>query len=67
MRDEPLFILIAVVMFGVLGILMFGIGSFAKGGAFSRKWSNKAMQWRIGAQFVAVLLILLFTWLRSKG
>ncbi|MBP0483446.1 twin transmembrane helix small protein [Sagittula salina] len=66
MADDPLFILIALVMFGVVGILFFGISSFAKGGAFSRKWSNRAMQWRIMAQFVAVVLILLFTYLRSK-
>jgi hypothetical protein len=47
--------------------LLFGIGSFAKGGEFSKKYSNKAMQWRIAAQFVAVLLILLFVWLRRGG
>ena len=67
MANDPLFILIALVMLGVVGVLLFGISSFARGGAFSRKWSNKAMQWRIGAQFVAVLLILLFTYVRSKG
>ncbi|EBA06241.1 twin transmembrane helix small protein [Sagittula stellata] len=67
MRDDPLFILIALVMLGVVGILLFGIGSFAKGGAFSRKWSNKAMQWRIGAQFVAIVLILLFVYIRRGG
>lgn len=62
MKDDPLFILMALVMFGVVAVLLFGIGSFAKGGEFSRKWSNKAMQWRIAAQFVAVLLILAFAY-----
>lgn len=66
MKDDPLFILIAVVMLGVVGILFFGISSFAKGGSYSRKWSNKAMQWRIGAQFVAVVLILLFVYIRGS-
>ncbi|MDG2404126.1 MAG: twin transmembrane helix small protein [Paracoccaceae bacterium] len=67
MKDDPLFFVIAAVMAGVVGILMFGIGSFGKGGEFSRKYSNKMMRWRIIAQFIAVMLILLFVWLRGKG
>ncbi|WP_425040499.1 twin transmembrane helix small protein [Primorskyibacter sp. S187A] len=67
MRDDPLFIVIAVVMLAVVGILLFGIGSFAKGGEFNKKYANKAMRWRIIAQFVAVALILLFVWLRGEG
>lgn len=65
MLQDPLFIVLAVVMLGVVGILLFGIGSFAKGGEFNRKYANKAMRWRIIAQFVAVILILLFVWLRG--
>jgi hypothetical protein len=49
----------------VLGILMFGIGTFGKGGEFNRKYGNKIMQARIAAQFVAVGLILLYVWLRG--
>ena len=67
MKDDPLFIVIALVMLGVVGILLFGIGSFAKGGKFSLKYSNKAMQWRIAAQFVAVALIMLFVYVRGNG
>lgn len=65
MAKDPLFIVIAIVMLGVVAVLLFGIGSFAKGGAFNKKYANKAMRWRIIAQFVAVLLILLFVWLRG--
>ena len=65
MANDPLFILIALVMLGVVGILLFGIGSFAKGGEFNRKYANKAMRWRIGAQFIAVVLILLFVYIRG--
>lgn len=65
MANDPLFILIAVVMIGVVAILLFGVGSFAKGGEFNKKYANKAMRWRIIAQFVAVVLILLFVWLRG--
>jgi hypothetical protein len=65
MTQDPLFIVIAVVMLGVVGVLFFGIGSFAKGGEFNRKHANRAMRWRIGAQFAAVVLILLFVYLRG--
>ena len=65
MLSDPLFILIGIVMLAVVAVLMFGIGSFAKGGAFNHKYANKAMRWRIIAQFVAVVLILLFVWLRG--
>lgn len=67
MAKDPLFIVISIALLAVVAILLFGIGSFAKGGEFSRKYSNKAMQWRIAAQFIAVLLILLFVWLRRGG
>ncbi|MFZ5963964.1 twin transmembrane helix small protein [Thalassococcus sp. BH17M4-6] len=67
MRDDPLFLTMAAVMLAVVVILMIGIGGFAKGGEFNRKYGNKLMQLRIAAQFVAVLLILLFVWLRSGG
>ena len=67
MLNDPLFILVAVACVIVLAILMFGIGTFGKGGEFNRKYANKIMRWRIGAQFVAVLLILLFVFVRRMG
>lgn len=66
MQKDPLFLVVAVVMMAVVGILLFGIGSFAKGGAFNKKYANKAMRWRIIAQFVAVVLILLFVFIRRS-
>lgn len=66
MLNDPLFIVIAIVMLAVVGVLLFGIGSFAKGGEFNKKYANKAMRWRIIAQFIAVALILLFVWLRGE-
>lgn len=65
MTNDPLFWLMAVAVLAVLGILMLGIGSFGKGGEFNRKHANKIMRWRIGAQAVAVALILLFVYLRG--
>ncbi|MCW1934703.1 twin transmembrane helix small protein [Pararhodobacter zhoushanensis] len=66
MLNDPLFIIAAIASLIVLGILMFGIGSFAKGGAFNLRNANKIMRWRLGAQFVAVILIVGFAWIRSR-
>ncbi len=65
MKDDPLFYVVAAACLGVLVILMTGIGGFAKGGDFNRKHANKIMRLRIVAQFVAVVMILLFVWLRK--
>ena len=67
MASDPLFWAMCIAVLVVLGILLLGIGSFGKGGDFNRKHANKIMRWRIGAQFVAVLLILLFVYLRGEG
>lgn len=67
MFDDPLFILAALASLGVLVILMIGIGGFAKGGEFNKKHANRLMRYRIAAQAVAVLLIVGFAYLRSKG
>jgi hypothetical protein len=64
MLSDPLFLLVAVAVLIVLGILLFGVGTFGKGGEFNRKHANRIMRARILAQFVAVLLILLFVLLR---
>lgn len=67
MADDPLFWLMSLSVLIVLGILMWGIGSFGKGGEYNRKNANKIMRWRVGAQFVAVVMILLFVYLRGEG
>ncbi len=60
MLDDPLFIVAAVAVLGVLVILMIGIGGYARGGDFNKKHANRIMRYRIYAQAVAVGLILLF-------
>ncbi len=67
MLSDPLFYVVAISCLVVLAILMVGIGSFGKGGDFNRKHANRIMRWRLGAQFVAVILIAGFAYLRSKG
>ena len=67
MASDPLFVLIVVAMAAVAIILMIGIGGFGKGGEFNRKYANKLMRMRIMAQFVAVLIILLFVFITRGG
>jgi Hypoxia induced protein conserved region len=67
MLSDPLFIFAAIACFVVLGILLFGIGTFAKGGEFNKRNANKIMRWRLGVQFIAVVLIVAFAWLRSRS
>ena len=64
MAQDPLFILVVLAVLLVLGIMLFGIGTFGKGGEFNKKYANKIMRYRIGAQFVAICLILLYVYLR---
>ncbi len=66
MMNDPLFIVVAVACLAVAGILLFGIMTFGKGGEFNRKHANKIMRWRLGAQFIAVILILLFVFIRRQ-
>ena len=65
MRDDPLFILVVLAVLIVAGILLLGVGTFGKGGDFNKKYANKIRRGRIGAQFIAVLLILLYVYLRG--
>ena len=65
--NDPLFILATIVCLIVLVILMIGIGVYSKGGEISRKYSNKLMRYRIIAQALAVVAIVLFAWAKSRG
>ncbi|MCZ7675245.1 MAG: twin transmembrane helix small protein [Roseovarius sp.] len=67
MFNDPLFILVALACGVVAVILLMGIATFGKGGIENGKRSNRLMRWRIIAQFIAVLLILLFVFIRRQG
>lgn len=67
MLQDPLFLIAVAAALVVLCILLFGVITFARGGEFNRRNSNRIMRWRLGAQFVAVLLILFFAWMRSSS
>ncbi len=65
MTSDPLFWLVTIAVLAVAVILLMGIGTFGKGGEFNRKHANKIMRWRIGAQAVAVVLIVIFFYMRG--
>ena len=65
MTDDPFFYVILVACLVVAGVLIWGVSQFGHGG--DAKKSNKIMQLRIFAQFVAVVLIVGFAILRSRG
>ncbi|MGB0607020.1 MAG: twin transmembrane helix small protein [Paracoccaceae bacterium] len=67
MMEDPLFVIVVVSLAAVAIILMIGIGGFGRGGEFNRKYANKIMRLRIAAQFVAVVLILLFVFFTRQG
>ncbi|GAB4390927.1 twin transmembrane helix small protein [Albidovulum sp.] len=67
MLNDPLFMVVAIACLAVVVILMIGIGGFARGGAFNRKHGNRLMRYRIIAQAIAIALILLFVFMRSRG
>ncbi len=67
MFQDPLFLLVVAAVAITALILLTGIGGFAKGGNFNRKYANKVMRARIVAQAVAIALILLYVYLRRGG
>ncbi|MBE9476009.1 MAG: twin transmembrane helix small protein [Proteobacteria bacterium] len=67
MSQAPLYFLAIAAVLVVLVVLMIGLGGFTKGGEFNRKYSNKLMRLRIIAQAVAVVLILLYAFMRGTG
>ena len=66
MQDDPLFIIVAIACLAVVVVLMVGVGGFAKGGAFNRKYANKIMRLRLLAQFIAVVLIVVFVYFSRR-
>jgi len=50
--------LLPAVMLAVLGVLLVGIGNFLRKD-HSPRTSNKLMQWRVGLQALAILLLVL--------
>ncbi len=54
--DDIFTVLTVIAVLITVGVLFTGIVSFAIGGEFSRKHSNKLMRMRVVAQGIAVLM-----------
>lgn len=67
MLRDPLFIIAAIACLAVLAVLMIGVGGFAKGGDFNRKYANKIMRLRLLLQFIAIVLIVAFVYFARRG
>ncbi|MCW1950273.1 MAG: twin transmembrane helix small protein [Octadecabacter sp.] len=65
MEKDPFFYVIIVACLVVAAILAWGLSTFQAGGDGKR--SNKIMQLRIAAQFVAVVLIVAFAYFKTQG
>ena len=66
MLNDPLFIA-AIIACGIVALILArGISSFGKEGLDNAKRANKYMRWRLIAQFGAVVLILLFVYVRQQ-
>ena len=67
MPSDPLFIIVGLAVLLVVVVLMFGLGGFASGGAFNKRNANKIMRLRLITQFIAVLLIVAYVYLRKDA
>jgi len=52
-------ILMGIAMVAVVGVLLTGLFSMARGGSFNAKYGNKLMQWRIWLQGIAIICFLI--------
>ena len=59
---ESVHIVIIIACLLVVIVLMIGLGGFAFGGDFNKKYANKIMRLRILLQAVAILLIIVFVY-----
>ncbi|MCH8155359.1 MAG: twin transmembrane helix small protein [Proteobacteria bacterium] len=55
--NDILTALVVVALVATLAVLLAGVVTMAKGGAFNRKWGNKLMRARIAMQALAVMLM----------
>ncbi|AZV76644.1 twin transmembrane helix small protein [Parasedimentitalea marina] len=64
---DTLFYLVVAAMAAVVVSLVIGIAGYGKGGEFNKRNGNKMMRFRLLFQFIAVLLIIAYVYLRSQG
>jgi hypothetical protein len=65
--NGTVFTLLIIALALVVGILFLGLFSMARGGEFNRKYGNMFMRFRVAAQLVAIVLVLILVFLMSRG
>lgn len=65
--DKLVYFLVPVGLAATLLILALGVFSLAKGGAFAKANSNRLMRFRVIAQGVTIVLMLVFLILVGRG
>lgn len=63
-ENAQIFVILSCLL--VVIVLMVGLGGFAFGGDFNKKYANKIMRLRILLQAIAIMLIIFFVYF-SKG
>ena len=66
MITENAHIFVMVVCLLVVIVLMIGLGGFAFGGDFNKKYANKLMRLRILLQAIAILLSIFFAYFLKR-
>ena len=64
---DLMMVVLLLAMAAVVVVLAIGISNFGKSGKEAAMTSNKMMRLRILFQFIAVVLIVLYVWLRGQG
>ena len=64
---ENAHIIVIIACLLVVIVLMIGLGGFAFGGDFNKKYANKIMRMRILLQAIAILLIIVFVYFSRGG
>ena len=59
-------VVLIICLLCVFVILCAGLFTLFKGGDTSAKWSNRLMRYRVLAQFVAIIVLMLTLWI-TKG
>ena len=67
MISENAHIIIIIACLLVVIVLMVGLGGFAFGGEFNKRYANKIMRLRILLQAIAILLIIVFVYFSRGG
>ena len=57
-------VILAIALAAVFIVLLLGLFNMMRGGDSNR--SQRLMRWRVGLQFVAILIVILLVWLRGR-